>query len=139
MDRNYDLFEILPDGSPIWKCAVAGHHNAVQQLRELARHTANELRIMHLSTNTIIAVLNAPHQRDGANPPPSNPPAKNPLKFSAAQRVSFPSNLELFNVGDVGSSGPSRPLHGRDDLRPCPSSFVPPARPEERRASRRLF
>ncbi len=63
MDRNYDLFEILPDGSPIWKCAVAGHENAVQQLRELARHTSNELRIMHLSSNTIIAVLNAPAQR----------------------------------------------------------------------------
>ena len=61
VDRNYDLFEILPDGSPIWKCAVAGHENAVQQLRELARHTSNELRIMHLASNTIIAVLNAPH------------------------------------------------------------------------------
>ncbi len=75
MDRNYDLFEILPDGSPIWKCAVAGHENAVQQLRELARHTTNELRIMHLSSNTIIAVLNAPAQRiDLASPtqPPKN-------------------------------------------------------------------
>ena len=77
MDRNYDLFEILPDGSPIWKCAVPGHDNAVQQLRELARHTANELRIMHLSTNTIIAVLNAP-QRDGANPSPQTHPPKIP-------------------------------------------------------------
>ena len=66
MDRNYDLFEILPDGSPIWKCAVAGHENAVQQLRELARHTTNELRIMHLSSNTIIAVLNGPHS-DASN------------------------------------------------------------------------
>ncbi|MFY9731904.1 MAG: hypothetical protein WBQ04_03910 [Candidatus Acidiferrales bacterium] len=78
MDRNYDLFEILPDGSPIWKCAVAGHENAVQQLRELANHTRNELRIMHLSTNTIIAVLNAPHQHDGANPSPQTQPPKTP-------------------------------------------------------------
>jgi hypothetical protein len=78
VDRNYDLFEILPDGSPIWKCAVAGHETAVQQLRELARHTTNELRIMHLSTNTIIAVLNAPHQREGANPSPQTHPPKNP-------------------------------------------------------------
>lgn len=78
MDRNYDLFEILPDGSPIWKCAVAGHENAIQQLRELARHTRNELRIMHLPTNTIIAVHNAPHQPDGANPSPQTHPPKTP-------------------------------------------------------------
>lgn len=60
MDRNYDLFEILPDGSPIWKCAVAGHENAVQQLRELAAKTNNEVRIMHLPTQTVIAVLKVP-------------------------------------------------------------------------------
>ena len=123
MDRNYDLFEILPDGSPIWKCAVAGHENAVQQLRELARHTSNELRIMHLSSNTIIAVLNAPAQR--TDPASSNPAAQKHLKFSAPQRVSFRSNLELFNVAQV----PPRPLHGRDDLRllPCPLYRWPPA------------
>jgi hypothetical protein len=73
--RNYDLFEILPDGSPIWKCAVAGHENAVQQLRELALHTSNELRIMHLSTNTIIAVLNAP-PHSGDAPRPQNRPSE---------------------------------------------------------------
>jgi len=60
VDRNYDLFEILPDGSPIWKCAVAGHENAIQQLRELAAKTNNEVRIMHLPTQTVIAVLNVP-------------------------------------------------------------------------------
>ena len=78
MDRNYDLFEILPDGSPIWKCAVAGHENAVQQLRELARHTTNELRIVHLSTNTIIAVLNAPPHSDGPHSSPQTQPPKTP-------------------------------------------------------------
>ena len=78
MDRNYDLFEILPDGSPIWKCAVAGHENAVQQLRELARHTSNELRIMHLSTNTIIAVLNAPPHSETAHSSGQTQPPKTP-------------------------------------------------------------
>jgi hypothetical protein len=74
VDRNYDLFEILPDGSPIWKCAVAGHENAVPQLRELARHTTNELRIMHLSTNTIIAVLNVPPHSDAHSSVQTQPP-----------------------------------------------------------------
>ena len=75
MDRSYDLFEILPDGSPIWKCAVVGHEAAVQQLRDLARHTSNELRIMHLSSNTIIAVLNAPGH-SGDTPRPQNRPSE---------------------------------------------------------------
>jgi hypothetical protein len=75
VDRNYDLFEIVPDGSPIWKCAVAGHENAVQQLRELAKHTSNELRIMHLASNTIIAILNAPHQ-SGDAPNSQNQPSE---------------------------------------------------------------
>jgi hypothetical protein len=60
VDRNYDLFEILPDGSPIWRCTVAGHETAVHQLRELARQTDNEVRILHLASNTVIAVLNVP-------------------------------------------------------------------------------
>ncbi|MGA8143213.1 MAG: hypothetical protein WB987_04910 [Candidatus Acidiferrales bacterium] len=60
VDRNYDLFEIFPDGSPIWKCAVAGHENAVLKLRELASQTVNEVRIMHLPSNTIIATMNVP-------------------------------------------------------------------------------
>lgn len=77
MDRNYDLFEILPDGSPLWKCAVTGHENAVQQLRELAKHTDNEVRIMHLASNTIIAVFNAP-PKSGDTRAPQNQPAKSP-------------------------------------------------------------
>jgi hypothetical protein len=80
VDRNYDLFEIFPDGSPIWKCAVSGHEPALQQLKELAKRTDNEVRIMHLATNTIIAVLNAsPHTGDtGDTPPPHGQPTKTP-------------------------------------------------------------
>jgi len=75
VDRDYDLFEILPDGSPIWKCAVAGHENAIQRLREQAKHTDNELRITHLASNTIIAVLNAP-PHTGDPPRPRNRPSE---------------------------------------------------------------
>jgi hypothetical protein len=77
VDRNYDLFEILPDGSPIWKCTVAGHEPALQQLKELAKRTDNEVRIMHLATNTIIAVLNTP-RHTGDIPAPHNLPTKTP-------------------------------------------------------------
>ncbi|MGH9748282.1 MAG: hypothetical protein ACRD59_19485 [Candidatus Acidiferrales bacterium] len=60
MDRHYDLFEIMPDGSPLWKCSIAGHENAIQRLRELAALTQNEVRVMHLASNTIIATMNVP-------------------------------------------------------------------------------
>jgi hypothetical protein len=59
MDRVYDIFEKLPDGSLMWKTSVAGHEKAIQQLRELAKTTANECLVMHLPTKTLIATMNA--------------------------------------------------------------------------------
>jgi hypothetical protein len=60
MTRDYDLFEILPDGAPIWKELVTGHEEALRKLQELARGTTNEVRMMHVPTNTIIASMNVP-------------------------------------------------------------------------------
>lgn len=34
MERDYDLFEVLPDGAVIWKEAVSGHENAIRKLVE---------------------------------------------------------------------------------------------------------
>ena len=59
MDRSYDLFEIFPDGSAIWKGAVVGHEDAIRKLQELAARTTNEMRLMHVSTKTVIAAMNA--------------------------------------------------------------------------------
>lgn len=59
MERDYDLFEILPDGTPIWREAVKGHEAAIKKLHELSERTTNEVRIMHLPTNTLIATKNA--------------------------------------------------------------------------------
>ena len=58
MDREYDLFEIYPDGSPIWRDVVSGREKAILKLRELSTETANEVRVMHLSTNTVVAATN---------------------------------------------------------------------------------
>jgi hypothetical protein len=58
MNRDYDLFEILPDGSPIWKELVSGHGEAIRKPQELAKQTKNEVRLMHVPTNTIIASMN---------------------------------------------------------------------------------
>lgn len=63
MDRDYDIFEILPDGSPLWKVAVSGHQKAISILQQLATQTENEVRIMHIPTNTLIASMNVPEPR----------------------------------------------------------------------------
>jgi hypothetical protein len=58
MDRDYDLFEVFPDGTLIWRDSVTGHENAIRRLKELAELTPNELRVMHILTNSLIASLN---------------------------------------------------------------------------------
>jgi hypothetical protein len=58
MDRDYDLFEVFPDGSLVWRDSVTGHENAIRRLIELTALTPNEIRVMHILTNSLIAVLN---------------------------------------------------------------------------------
>ena len=60
MERDYDLFEVLPDGSLIWKETVHGHENSIRRLLELSKRTSNEVRVMHILTNTLIASMNGP-------------------------------------------------------------------------------
>jgi hypothetical protein len=55
MDREYDLFEVFPDGSLIWRGSVTGHEKAIQGLRESAELTDNEFRVLHILTNTLFA------------------------------------------------------------------------------------
>ena len=58
MDRTYDVFERLSDGTMVWRATVVGHEVALRKLRELARLGDNEFRLMHLDTQTIIATIN---------------------------------------------------------------------------------
>ena len=60
MEREYDLFEVFPDGSLIWRQSVTGHENAIQRLRELVELTDSEFRVMHVLTNTLIASMKRP-------------------------------------------------------------------------------
>jgi hypothetical protein len=57
MDRTYDLFETV-NGELIWRCYIEGREAALAILRERAGRTANELCIMHLPTNEVIARAN---------------------------------------------------------------------------------
>jgi hypothetical protein len=60
MERDYDLFEVLPDGAAIWKETVSGHENAIRRLIELSKRTSNEVRVMHVLSNSLIASMNGP-------------------------------------------------------------------------------
>jgi hypothetical protein len=60
MECDYDLFEVLSDGAPMWWGMVAGRENAARKLTELSKQTSHEIRVMHLLTNTLIASTNAP-------------------------------------------------------------------------------
>jgi hypothetical protein len=61
MERDYDLFEVMPDGSLIWRGAVSGHEKAILKLKQLASQTSNVVRLMHVPTKSLIAEMNALH------------------------------------------------------------------------------
>jgi hypothetical protein len=60
MERDYDLFEVLPDGAPLWRQMAAGRENALRKLSELSKRTSHEVRAMHVLSNTLISSMNAP-------------------------------------------------------------------------------
>jgi hypothetical protein len=58
VDREYDLFEQFPDGSPMWRGRALGLPEVRRQLTELSRKTKNEYFAMHLSTKEVVARVN---------------------------------------------------------------------------------
>ena len=59
MTREYDAFEVLPDGTLIWKETIVGHENAIAKLQRVAQDSPNEFRLMHVPTKTVIATINS--------------------------------------------------------------------------------
>jgi hypothetical protein len=53
MNDKLDIFEISPNGA-IWRMAVQSHEEGLQMMEELSQ-SGNEVRMMNLSTNEIIA------------------------------------------------------------------------------------
>lgn len=60
MDRDYDLFQVLPDGTMLWRGTVAGHAAAMDKLEQLALSESCEFQLVHLPDKTVIATMNAP-------------------------------------------------------------------------------
>lgn len=72
MNREYDLFEIFPDGSALWRHTVTGHEEAIKALQEFSAKTTNEVRLMHLPTQTLIAAMNTPADAKDTEPTPGH-------------------------------------------------------------------
>jgi hypothetical protein len=68
MERDYDIFEELPDGSPVWRSCVHGLVNARMELEALAKKTRNECFAIHVPTGQVVARLNT-----GAKPSCAKP------------------------------------------------------------------
>jgi hypothetical protein len=42
MLRNFDIIEVFPDGSTMWRACVFGQFEAERKLQELAEHSKNQ-------------------------------------------------------------------------------------------------
>ncbi len=65
VNRDYDIFEELPDGSTIWRACVFGMGNVEQKLRELARETTNKFFALYLrdQSSPVIRPSKAPERQ----------------------------------------------------------------------------
>jgi hypothetical protein len=46
--RDYDVFELFPDGSTVWRACVLGMGNAERKLRDLGRESNNKFFAINL-------------------------------------------------------------------------------------------
>ena len=58
MHREFDIFEVLPNGSEIWRLCAHGTENALHVLTQLASKTTNECYAIKVETNEIISRVN---------------------------------------------------------------------------------
>lgn len=58
MERDYDIFEQLPDGGVLWRGHVQGLDVAIAKLRELGSKSSNEFFAMHMRTKDVAARIN---------------------------------------------------------------------------------
>jgi hypothetical protein len=58
MERTYDIFEKMNDGSLMWRAVIPGREAAMRKLQELAEQSPNEFQVKHLASDTVIATIN---------------------------------------------------------------------------------
>jgi hypothetical protein len=63
MVREYEIFEVLPNGSTRRISAVSGLEFAHRGLKELAKHTSNECFAADAKTRQVVAQMNVPQTK----------------------------------------------------------------------------
>lgn len=58
MDREYDIFEVHPNGDLLWRECVTGLENARMKVEELGRQSTNPFFAAHTPTKEIVARVN---------------------------------------------------------------------------------
>lgn len=62
MDRQYDIFQLLTDGTLMWRETVVGHQEALDKLKQLASSEGCEFQLLYLPDKTVIAKVNSQSQ-----------------------------------------------------------------------------
>jgi hypothetical protein len=58
MDREYDIFEVYPNGDLIWQECVSGLENARRKVVELGAKSSNRIFATYTPTKEIVAQAN---------------------------------------------------------------------------------
>src|SRR5689334_6178470 len=66
MEREYDIFEQLADGSPLWRGHTVGLRTATLLLKKMAQSTRNECFAICLQDQLVVARINV---HDGTSKP----------------------------------------------------------------------
>ena len=53
INRDYDIFEELPDGNKVWRACVVGMENVELKLDELASESNNKFLARHQAIRTV--------------------------------------------------------------------------------------
>ena len=68
MERDYDIFETLADGAPVWRGVVRGLEEARAAVSRLASQGTNEFFAIHTPTKEIVARAGGTsHKKKAAN------------------------------------------------------------------------
>jgi hypothetical protein len=68
MDRQYDIFEKLPDGSLVWRTFVPGLDKALATLEKFSKASPNEFFAIHTPTKETVGRVNVPSAEPGSEP-----------------------------------------------------------------------
>jgi hypothetical protein len=63
MDRQYDIFEVYPNGEMLWHCCVTGVENARLKVAEFGEQSSNQFFATHTPTKEIVALVNHHHTK----------------------------------------------------------------------------